>query len=70
MRTRFEPAKLRHLFGDRLIVMHPQDDKSDVAKTDVLPLMVIPAARRTKPPSDGSPGACEVVYSDGCAGRI
>jgi len=66
---------LRHLFGAGLIAMHPQEDRSYLAKTDVLPLMVIPAARRTrictKPPSDGSPGACEqVVYNDGCAGRI
>lgn len=60
---------LRLFFKDGTVVLEPQPDRSYVAKTDVLPLMVIPAARRTKPPSEDSSGASD-VYNDGCAGRI
>ncbi len=62
---------LRPLFKDGSIVLEPQEDGSYLARTSVLPLMVLPAASSKKPRSGGAGGASgSGVYFGGCAGRI
>ncbi len=68
--ARTAPAEARQVlgtvFGDGMIKMLPQQDGSYLAKTEILPLLLIAATRN--PRSDDPGGG--LVYIDGCAGRI
>jgi hypothetical protein len=55
------------IFGEGRIVMIPQADRSYLAKTEILPLVLI--APSTRNPRSGEPGG-GLVYSTCCAGAI
>lgn len=59
---------LGRLFGDGKIVMIPQPDGTYLAKSEILPLVLIGGAKAQNPRS-GEPGG-GLVYFSGCAGRI
>ena len=61
---------LRRFFKDGTIVLDPQDDGTYIARSQILPLMTIPAVQRKKPRSGSNEASGSNVYSVGCAGRI
>ncbi len=56
---------LRQLFNDGVVVLEPQDDGSYVAKSEVLPLMILPTTKSRKPQRLAE---ASDVYNVGCAG--